>query len=450
MPEDIVTIDLTTETGSPAKPTYNDMVVIGRAQSAPDPGFNNPQPYSNVSNVATDFGTGSDVHVASQRVAAKGAEEWHVVVLEETETTEVIGDSDSQSVTEGQLSETNLAGNFLPTITVDGGNPLNTIPKAETPPNATTTPEEGEAFINMETGYVASGSASDGTGDGIEATFHTLSWNEAFAELEPLGLDGASLADVRVGREHIGDLSQLWAFGSDTEMAVIYALKDGDTYPSDQEAMTAAHQIGKYIPGGGVLPAAHKSSDDVGSELLGQLAVNEPWFDPMWDGDGYSVETNLYRKSLVGDPNQRGTFEGGDTDGAGPTNVLIRKQGVLVLSNSLSTAGEGSDYRYFDVWRTEAFIASEVERALESLRLRKDHIGFDKWGRPEIIDAIRTALAPYKGGRDKPLVNVEIDVPRREQISEEYRNGRIWGPIGITGELAQNAHSFEVNLAAQL
>jgi len=250
-----------------------------------------------------------------------------------------------------------------------------------------------------------------------------------------------------MSEQHIGVLDELVGFASRNDLGVVAAHENGNEFESDQYALESAHNVFGYVPSGDLLAVAHKSSADVSAYKLGQLAVNDPWFDPMYDGDGYPYSTDFYKKSLIGEPSTSGTFEGGDEENEeGSTNVVISKSGVRVLSNSLTTAGPSSNYAYFDIGRTQAFLAAEVRRALESARLRNDQIPFTEDGQDIIENVVTQTIDEYVGGLGQPLSAADITVPGPDELSEDDIANRVWRGIEIDATLAGNVHEFDLEL----
>lgn len=482
MPTEVVDVDLRSQTGAVAQRTYSDLVVIGRDPDIADPDYNEPRVYDSSASVEGDFGSQSDVYAASEEIEALGADQWWVVMLETTEHSEVLGSSDTESISEGTVSTTPIRGGVGNiTVTLDGTE-LDPVPVTASPP---TQPEASEAAINFDTGEVHTGESSSGADQGIEVTYETLSWDAAKPEMTAGDFDLAVLADTHADRSYIGELDDLVQWGETEDVSMVVAYDNGDNYADDQEALNAAHDIGAYVPSGNVLPIAHKASDDVASAVCGRLATKEPWFNPYLDGSAdYTFSMSQYRRSLIGGPEQPGTFEGGNADGEGPTNVLHTEMGVQILSNSISTAGESSNYQFFDVSRTESFIVRETKLALRSLRLRRDTIPFAPVGKTLIENALRKTLNPYvaasgralsqqeirqlrqslqngDGSSDSPvpttratnseanvpLSQLEIHVPQYDELSQQARANRSWEGIQITAQLAGNAHTFSVELA---
>lgn len=478
MPTQVVDVDLQTETGAIAQRTFSDLIVIARYPTEPDPTFNEPRVYDAASQVASEFGSGSDAHESALEIERQGARQFWVVMLETEEHSETLGDSDTESTQEGEVENTPmLGGDDNIDVTVDGVSVDNVFTTVSPPEE----PDEGEAAINTDTGEIHVGDETTGQDAGIQVEYLTSSFDAAEPELTEGRFDLAILADTRADRSYIGELSQLNSWIEGNEAAMVLAHANGNQYDTDEQAMQAAHAVGGYITSGRVLPIAHKSNDDVGAGFAGRLATKRPWFNPYMDGGadyGFSMES--YRKSLIGSPNQPNTFEGGDSEGAGPANVLYREMGSQLLSNSLSTAGADSNYQFFDVARTEAFIVHEVKTALRELRLHRESIPFAPIGRTLIEAKLRDrlnayvsptgrALSPEETARlvddddgpffldqprlssdsqaNVPLSELRINVPRYDDLPQNDRANRVWSGIRIDATLAGNVHTFQVELA---
>jgi|GEM_PF-3569980 len=447
MPTSVVDLSLSSSTGATVQETYNDICVIGHATSAPTAGFNTVKSYTSASDVESDFGANSDVHTASQALAEMGVESWSVIVAEEkTVTDEVVGSSDSSAVTNGTVANTPMHDDdSVIDVTVDGGSSLTKNFTTDDP--SSKSPAAGECYINTDTGEVESGDASSGSGNGIEVDYHYLDWSPVKTEIEPQGFDLVFLADTYFDVPGYGNLDEVVTWASSNDAGVVGASVNGDNESTEQDAMDIAHEVGGAVSSGYYMQVAHKSTDDVAAYIVGQLGVNEAWFDPFWDGDGYPFATNYYSRANVGDPASAGTFEGGDASNQeGATNVVISVDGTKVLSNSLTTAGSSSNYQFFDVARTESFVASEIENALTSLRLSSDQIPYTSQGRSAIIGAIQGQLQEYVSGQGAPLSELDITAPTIDQISDSDKANRVFPNISVTGTLAGNVHEFGVDL----
>ena len=426
-----VTIDVSAELGALPQETFTDAAVIGTASSSPSgAAFGEVNRYQSASEVQDDYGDGSDVHTASQNVAEMGADAWYVIVLEETEVADETVDDGST------VANTPILGNAG--VTADT---RDVVYVADDP---VTTPDAGEVAINTATGEIS-------TGDGTSATltYSHVDWS-GLDELAVQGINRAHLADTRAGLEHIGDYDAFVGWASAAQVGVILPLKNPQTYADDQAAMEAAHEIAGYVPAGNVLPVAAKAGGDIGAHKLGQLAVNDPWFDPYFDNDGYPYSIDSIKGSLIGDPGTTGTFVGGDADGSGPVNVVISVSGVNVLWRSVSTAGAASDYQYFDTQMTEYFAVSVIENALTSLQLQEDRIPFTGIGQSMIEGSIVGALDEYVGGPDDPFADATVNVPDPEDLGDTDKSNRNWTGITLEYQLSGSAQTFEVDLTLTL
>lgn len=427
MPVNVVDIDLSAEIAALPQPTFTDVAVIGTATAAP-PGanFGEVNTYGSAAEVANDYGDGSDVHESSKELEGRGVSEWSVLVLEAVEETETIDDGNA-------VSTTPVLGDPAPTAAA-----RDVVFSTSSPPAQ---PDNGEVAINTDTGEVV-------TDDGTSADI--TYYHADFTRLDRLGaagIDRIHRANTQAGREHIGTYDELVSWAGGNRAGVVLPMRDGVQYADEQTAMAAAHEIAGYVSSGDVIAFAVKeSSGDPGGEVLGQLATNDPWFDPFFDGDGYGFANDYYQDALVGDPSSTGTFEGGDDNGDGPVNVVINVGGTTVLSNSVSTAGASSNYQYFDVAMTEAYAATIVENALTSLRLREDRVPFTADGRTMISSTIKDAFAGDVGGADDPFASVSVNVPSIDQLTDDEKANRLWSGISIEGVLSGNVHEFGLEM----
>ena len=362
MPYDIVDIDLEVDAATLPDQTYSDALLVTVTAEEPSGAeFGEINRYRSSADVAEDYGEESDAHTAAQAVDRMGAEEFHVVAVEDA---------------------------------VDAAPDL---------------------------------SALDAVGGAID-------------------LVGYADYEISTDEEDIDTLDELVGWAEANDAAVVAQYQDGREYEDDEAAMEAAHEIGTEVSSGHLLPVAHKSDADVSSHVLGQLATNEPYFDPLYDADGYPFGSEAFDPALIGDPGTAGTFEGGD-EGEGPANVIINVAGVTVLSNSLTTAGVAADERYIDVTRTKMFVASEIEDALVGLRLQQDRIPFTEEGEAMIESTLVDTMDDLTGGTDAPLAESEVHVPPIDELDEGDRADRVWTDIQIDGRLAGNAHTFSLGLS---
>lgn len=427
-----VEIDVSAETAALPQETFTDGAVIGTASSSPSgAAFGEVNRYLSAAEVANDYGDGSDVHTASQGVAEMGADAWYVIVLEETEVVD-------ETVDDGNtVANTPILG--------DAGVTASTRDVTYVDEDPVSTPGNGEVAINTDTGEIS-------TGDGTSATltYSYVDWGAGLEELAVQGVNRAHLADTRAGLEHIGDYDEFVGWAAAAQVGVILPLKNPQTYADDQAAMEAAHKIAGYLPGGHVLPVTAKAGGDIGAYKLGQLAVNEPWFDPYFDNDGYPYAIDSIKGSLIGDPGTTDTFVGGDADGNGPVNVVVSVNGVNVLWRSVSTAGAASDYQYFDTQMTEYFAVSVIENALTSLQLQEDRVQFTGIGQSMVEGAIVGALDEYVGGADDPFAAATVNIPDPEDLDDADKSNRNWTGITLEYQLSGSAQTFEVDLTLTL
>ena len=427
MPVSVVDIDLTAEIAALPEPTFTDVAVIGTASAAP-PGaaFGEVNRYGSAAEVANDYGDGSDVHESSKELEGRGVEYWYVQVLEETEKTETLAPG-------GVAANTPILGS--PTPTAAGGS---LAFSTASPPDTANHAED--SVLNTDTGEFDTSLADD------DITYSYVDWTQ-LDKLAAEGVDRLHRADVQARRDHIGTYDELTTWVGGNRAGLVLPIEDGVAYADEQTAMDAAHDIAGYVPSGDVLAFIGKeTTGDPGAEVLGQLATNDPWFDPFFDGDGYGFASDYFQDALVGDPASTGTFEGGDANGDGPVNVTINVGGTVVLSNSVSTAGSSSNYQYWDVAMTEAYAATIVENAFTSLRLREDRVPFSSDGRTMISSTIKSAFAGDVGGPDDPFAEINPYVPTIDELTDDQKANRVWEGISIEGVLSGNVHEFGLEM----
>ena len=424
-----VHIDTTAETGALPQQTFTDVAVVGTAADAPpEAEFGEVNRYSSATDVVDDYGEDSDVHVASQNVEQMGAGEWYVLVLEETEHEDEEVDSGETLENTPALGEAGVEATGYDVVystddPIDDGDV-----------------GEGELHVNTDTGELV-------TDDGEPATvtYSTVDWTGLDA-LRGQSVNRAHLADVQAGREHIGDLDEFTSWAAGADVGVTLVTRNIAEYDSDQEAMEAAHEIAGYVPNGNVIGVTAKgTSDDVGAYLLGDLAINDPWYNPYF-GTEFPVSVERIDSGLIADPDTENSFLGGDDDGNGPVNVVTSVGGVITLWKSVSTAGAASDYQYFDVKMTEIFAEQLLEDAMISTRLREDRVPFTDNGKTMIGSTLRGALDQYTGGPNDPFADYDVSVPNPDDLEQDDRANRQWTDIGVEVTLTGDAHTFELDL----
>ena len=439
MPTSVVDIDLSADTAAPSQPTFNDIVLIEATTVEPDSvDFNKVYSYTDPDDVESDTGEDFAVVGASEAVNAMGTQSWGVLLTELQEADEEIDDGTA-------VANAPIRGD-TETVTVTVGDEEYTVVPTTSDPTEEEI-AEGEAAVNFDTGVVFADSA-----DPVEVSYAYIGFDYIRDALDRDDHDLIGLAGEQYDRAGIGDLDELTKIAGEKNLGVVGFQKEGAEYPTEQDALEAFQDIASYVPSGDLLFNAHKDSDTYypTAYTLGQLATNQPWFDPFWDevdGAGYPFDLNdTYSREKVGDPATAETFEGGDAEREGPGNVLIEVNDRVVLSNSLTTAGFDSDYRYFDIGRTQAFIAAEARDALTELRLKSSQIPFTSDGRSRVLGAIRNRLSGFVGGSNAPLTEISVTAPQINDIDEEDVGARIFPGIEIDGQLAGNMHEFGVEL----
>lgn len=447
-PDRLVEIDVQANTGASPREQFATPALIGSASTEPTDGFNNITRHTTAVSVADAYGDGSDVHIAAQETFAEGAQALWAVVLEATEVTEVLGNSASTSTSTGTVSNVPISGTSPVAITVDG-TAQDVSATTETPP--TQPQNEGEATYNSDTGEVAIGGTTSGTGPGIEVTYTTLSWPDGLEQVAGVGADLVGMADYRVGRAAIGDFEELTTWGDANDAAIPVPYLNGQQFTTVDTALDLAHEVGAYLTSKFGFPISSESGDNITGRVIGRYAVNEPWYNIFLKTLPLSVPVPTRYAPYIGAPELAGTFEGGATtgsggsdSGAGPSNVLL-DDGGTVLSNSLSLAGLESDYRYLDIARLEAYVKDRIRVAIGDAFSNND-VRFNDTGRTTIKEAIAGELNPITGDQNQPLRQYTSYVPRPEDIPEQSRANRIWAGIEVEVTISGYAHRADVTL----
>ena len=502
MPYPRVSIDASSTTSYVPRETFNDIIVFARTQSEPtNVAYNEQLIYRKASDVANDLGDGSDAHAAAQALDAMGTSQYRYIVVEQTSVSgEVIGDSDTATTSSGSVQNAPISGDEDVSVSLDGS-ALTTVYTTDSPPDANETPATGEAYVNTDTGEVVTSDSTSGTGAGIEVDYAYNDWTSAFAALDAEELDLATMANVHADASYIGDMDAIVTWGASNYVHATFATENGANYADDQAFLDAAQPVAAYAPSADASMTAHKASDDVASYVVGGMATQYVWADPSMEEGGYpGLSADSIDKTLIGDPETTGTFEGGQaqsdgTEHQGAMNVLENVAGTWVLSNDLTTVGNSSAYKYLDRRRTEGFVKRKATAALVSLALRQD-IPFNKRGKVLIENALRNVLGRYststysdrknrnrqrtvtertkdiqqsdsqslnatvrsplpKSGsrrsgsaypRRGPYQELQIDVPPADQIDQSLRDNRIWGIITVTYVLNGSVHRFELDI----
>lgn len=456
--------DFTTVTEFSAIPqdTFSDAALIGTAPTAEEPtaGFNQAVRYTDPANVATDFTEGSDVHEAAKQAAAEGAQDYAVIVAEEvTHTDESIAGVDTVA-TEGTVANVPIASTSDVTVSVDG-TALNTSAVTTSPPvwpgDEETIPM-GEAVVNYDTGEVLTGTESGGTGTGgITVTYSTIDWTGALAAAGSVDADIVAMADHRFGRDGIGDADEIVTWCDANDAAFIMPYTNGATFETARDGMEEAWDIGAYVRSRFALPIASESADELGGAFAGRFAVNDAGYNIFLKTMDVQLPGDTRYHQYIGTPSTPGTFEGGrppeggaggSDSGIGPANVL-HNSGGAVLSNSLSTAGLESPYRYLDVGRRIAFLKDRARSAVNGV-FRDNNVAFDEFGREEIRAAIDDAVLEYVGGRSSMFQSIEPEVPEASTVAQNARANRKWTGITLLVTLTTPVHQAGIEMRVSL
>lgn len=425
MPKKIVEIDQTAEIAERPQETFTDAAVVGTSEEQlPDAEFGEVGLYRSAASVADDYGEDTDVHVASQAIQEMGADRWRVMVLEAVEATD-------EAVADGEMLENTPVLANHEVSSPDGDIEFTT----EDAPDIAD--YEAEIVIHSGTGEVTTDATE------VEISYFHADWSQL--EKFPSDVNRFAVADRRFDRQGAGvlDVTHSWATENDIGMAANGP--NVDEYEDIDEAKAVAHDVAGYVQSGDLMMIVDASNEDLAAYQLGELGINNPWYNPFWNelpvGEPISKD--------VGEPDEPGTFEGGNDEGEGPVNALINVADANRVSNSLTTAGIESDAAFFDIRRTQDYTASVLETALESLQTDQEQIPFTDDGQVMIEDAVKGAMSGLTGSAGQPLAEYNFVVPGWEDDDVDRQN-RNWGGIEIDARLAGSAHEFSLGLTVSV
>ncbi|ADJ14474.1 hypothetical protein [Halalkalicoccus jeotgali] len=453
--DNAVSFTVEEEFAASPRDTLQEVALIGSAPTAEEPtaGFNSLSHYTDASAVADDFGEDSDVHTAAMEVFGEGTEMLRAMVLEASEHTETFGAAEATDT--AQVENTPITGLEDVTVTIDDTD-AEVVDVISAPPDITEAEERREesvdapplAALNRDTGELTTDTETSGTGTGIEITYSTLPWRDAFDELESVTVDIIDLANHRYGYHSIGDMDELGPWMDAEEVMRVQPYVNGQTFDRPEEGLALAHEVGGYAPSKWVLPMANESpTDGLGGRIAGLYSTNDVDYNIIYKSIAASVPNNTRYTRLIGDVGLSGTFEGGD-EGSGPSNVLEDDGGVYA-TNSLTTAGIEDDYRYLDRTRRVAYAKNRAKLALQDL-LRSDDRSFDQYTKTDIEQAIEEEFADAIGGRNAMFTSVGHNVPEPEDTAREERANRIWENIELLINLNEPVHRMSGTIRATL
>ncbi|UPM45210.1 hypothetical protein [Halocatena salina] len=93
-PDQLVDITVDADIGAAPRDQFSTVALVGSPPTSEEPtdGFNNATRHTDAASVATAFGDGLDVHNAATEAFAEDVGAVWAIVLEATETTEVVGE----------------------------------------------------------------------------------------------------------------------------------------------------------------------------------------------------------------------------------------------------------------------------------------------------------------------------------------------------------------------
>lgn len=469
-PDSLVSVEREEETGVSPQTAFDNVVVVAPMDEEPDAGFNSTLWYMDASSVEDDFGEDTDIYEGASEALSESDEIMAMALETESHSETYSGD--------GEVENTPITGTSDIDISV-GGVDVDVVPVIASPPD----PEDAEwriddpdgdyVVINTDTGEFAlsvdgelvdddtygDGTLGDGTIGGddaetndddeyeVEIEYTTINWSDALERLESSSANILNLAGHRWGYESIGDLDELVPWLDSNDIILPIAYPNAQEFDSAEDALDLAIDVGSYAPSRSVFAISNETSGMLASRTAGLIGANDPGFNIfMEELGGFSVPRGSRLERLIGAPESGMTFEGGD-DGAGPSNVLVNDGGTTVFSNSMTTSGTDSDYRYLDVTRRVAWAEDRARRSVADL-LQNRHVTFQD--DHLIEEAITRELGVEVGGSDAMFRELDVDVPEREDLPDSAVGNRIWEGIELELALTGYVHRAEMVLRTTL
>ena len=259
----------------------------------------------------------------------------------------------------------------------------------------------------------------------IEAALNSLG---GLADAGKIG--GVCLADITSDEEGTDDgtnyerlCTRLKGFADTHNLIFTVTNANGE---SVSDILTDAGELAS--PNGFYVAHADPDVDeDVAGAALGVLMTLKPWITPMWKP--INVGVNEYFT-----PDGVAQLEGGKV------NAIIELSGNR-LSNGLTTGG---DPKFIDITRTKYLTIARIREELASLRLRVEKIPFTEAGLTLVEQTIVRVMNELV--RIGALAEHTVVVPTLDEISDSDKANRILRNVYVSGRLAGDIHTFELNL----
>jgi len=419
MPIEPFVIDTTIEAIGIREPAWGNLVIIGR-DAGGNVADNVLTKCTTLAEVATGFGTDTDIYKAAEMVFAQRAPFLWCIRLKRTDVT-------NESVTQGTVQTlANVPSAGRPEIRIDDG-AIPVVYVYDVP--------DANGEVNTKTGQIFISGTGTSTVD-----YSYFDWAGLRQQLEGQDIDCIVLAASPASEQYYGDLAQIQDICDNYNWFTVIMSKH------DRTASTIVTDLGKYSSRN-VVGIAHKDDTyDVAAAVTGKLSVIEPWDKLMWKQIAGIEPDDYFTKNEV-----ENVLE------AGNVNAIIFKQGQNRSSDGLTVAG--GDYKYIDTTRTRYYMEDLIRHHL-SRALIEGTIPFTASG-INMIKSVLEGACEYGvsiGALREPWVDAQgvmqrgyiVEVPNFADVSDTDRLNRILRDVYVTMWFVGHIQSIRLNLAIKL
>jgi len=417
VPVQAINITTSAEIAAPAVASYGEICILGQdaGGTAADETL---VTCNNLAEVATQFGSGTDIYNAAVEAFAQGVSSIKAIRAKTTSVVgEVVTEGSEQTLT-GIPAGSRLTGRVTPTA----GAATFVGFKYDDP---LTVPGTGEFVVNSKTGKVFFEGASTDT-----INYTVVDWESAIAKMiDDPTIDIVVLANSPANAAYYGDLDYVWSNYVDPYNVIFPIQTDPTESVADQ--VTGA---GKYSSKN-VVAVAHKDTgSDVAGGVAGVISKTQPWDKLMWKSIARVSMASYFTPSEVDS-----TLE------ANKVNAIISKVGSDVLSDGLTTFG--GDYKFVDITRTQYYIEGLIDSALTAL-IKNARVPYTPTGAASVQSAIASALDVAVGVG--ALSGYTVQMPDFDSIPQADKSARKLQNILVTAYLAGHIQTISLSLSLQL
>lgn len=425
MPDKPVIVD-TSIVAVGVKPTaYQNIGIVGQ-DSGGSAADNIVMELTTLADVATYFGSTTDIYKAAQRIFALGvARVWCVRATQTDVAAEVVTEGSEQSLANGPP----ISGRTLPTAgTATFAGFVYEDPVLD--------PGASKFAINAKTGKIF---VEGGVTDTINYSY--VGWTAAIAALADYPIRIVVLANHPMGATYYGDLDDFITNGCDVKNWVMPVMSES--------ALTSAEviiDIGKYSSKN-IMGVSHNDTTlDVAAIVAAKMSLTQPWDKMMWKTIPSVTMVTYWTSTEIA------------AQEAAKCNAIIKKGDYDVLSDGLTSVG--GDYKFIDITRTQYYLEDNFISALESL-IQNNSLPYE----PSGLGTVKSTLAQVcdeavsVGALREPFLDTTtqkmqngytIEMPDFGSIADADKTNRILNSVYVTVWLAGHIQQITMNLEIQL